>query len=138
MRTRFRQCKFCGDLHALNAWPDNHREEPWHRSDHPAPYIVSDYLPGGVNGMWSPLGGQVDSKAAYYKSVRRAGCEIVANDPRAKRGPDPDRFAAKKDEVERDMIDARDMLSSDSVSEGDMANMMRAFNGPELKELPIP
>lgn len=139
MRTRFRRCKFCGDLHSVHAWPDNHRDEPWPRSELPAPYIISDTLPGGVNGMWNPATGkQADSKSAYYKSVRAAGCEIVGNDAGGRKAPDPDRFTPKQDDVARDMVDAKEMLSSDSVSEGDMANMMRAFTGPELKELPIP
>jgi hypothetical protein len=45
------------------------------------PSIISDYLPGGINGIRNHADGRMhDSKSAYTKAVRRAGCEIVGNE----------------------------------------------------------
>lgn len=42
-----------------------------------APMIISDKLDDVLN----PVNGQLyDSKSAYYRAVREAGCEIVGND----------------------------------------------------------
>lgn len=49
-----------------------------HRSYHG---IVSDNLPGGVNGMLSHADGKrYDSRSAYEKAVRAKGCRVVGND----------------------------------------------------------
>lgn len=43
------------------------------------PYVISDHL----DGVRNPVDGrQYDSKSAYYKAVRAAGCEIAGNDSR--------------------------------------------------------
>lgn len=45
------------------------------------PSIISDYLPGGINGLRNHAdGGIYDSKSRYTKAVRRAGCEIIGNE----------------------------------------------------------
>ena len=73
-RTRFRLCRHCGDLHQLNRWPDNCREDPWPRSDLPAPYVVSDTLGAGVNGLYHHgVNQRFDSKAAYRRATKEAG-----------------------------------------------------------------
>ena len=131
MRRSYQLCRHCGDLHRLDQWPDNHRDDPWPRSDLPAPYIVSDYLPGGVNGMWNPLGGRADSKSAYYKSVKAANCEIVGNDSR---GRSCDRtFKGSSDEdIAMDVKRSIETLESMSVDE--RVNMIRSYEKP-VKEL---
>lgn len=56
--------------------PEDIRYRP-PRSDLPAPMVVSDHL----GDVWNPADGQTyDSKSAYYKAVRAAGCEIMGND----------------------------------------------------------
>lgn len=125
MRTRFRFCKYCEGIHATNAWPHNCMPEQFDlRSELPAPYIVTDNLPGGIHGMRSMADGKFyDSKAAYYASLKRSGHEIVGNDP-AYREPKQAR-PDTSDDVAEDFIKARDMLTSDSLSNDEMANMMR-------------
>lgn len=42
--------------------------------------VISDDL--GIKGVSNPVDGKLyDSKSAYYKTVRSAGCQIVGNDP---------------------------------------------------------
>jgi hypothetical protein len=46
-------------------------------SDLPRPMIISDSLDDTMN----PADGkQYNSKSAYYKAVRKAGCEIIGNE----------------------------------------------------------
>lgn len=45
------------------------------------PTVISDTLPGGINGIRNHADKRIyDSKSAYYKGVRRAGCEIIGNE----------------------------------------------------------
>jgi hypothetical protein len=56
--------------------PEDIRYRP-PRSHLPAPMLISDHLADVVN----PVNGRpYDSKSAYYKAVRSAGCEIMGND----------------------------------------------------------
>ncbi len=42
-----------------------------------APMVISDT----IDGMMNPADGQrYDSKRAFYRAVRRAGCEVVGNE----------------------------------------------------------
>jgi hypothetical protein len=132
VRATARLCKYCDDWHRFDAWPHNCLPpRNLNRSDHPAPYIVSDTLPGGVNGMLGHADGKIyDSKQAYYKSVRAAGCEIVADDPSVRLEALYEREApyAKVNEAEirKAYIQARDTLTSDNISDDEMHNMLRA------------
>jgi hypothetical protein len=81
MRDRFRLCRYCGDLHSLRAWPHNCMPDPPARSDYPAPYIISDTLPGGVNGLFHHAAlKKIDSKSAYRRATRDAGCIEIGNE----------------------------------------------------------
>ena len=43
--------------------------------------VISDYLPGGVNGMLSHADGKrYDSKSQYERAVKAKGCRVVGND----------------------------------------------------------
>lgn len=84
--------------------------------------------------MRNPLGGQVDSKAAYYRSVKQAGCEIVGNDPRGRKAPDPERYTPKMEDVVEDV--KRSYSELEPLSQPERDNMMRAYEGPQIKELP--
>lgn len=71
---------------------------------HPAPYIISDQLDDILN----PVNGQLyDSKSAYYKAVRDAGCTIVGNEPHNTVHAPPEVPG-----VERDIKDAIEQLSA--------------------------
>lgn len=77
MAERF--CKVCRGWHDLDRpWPDNCRpERNMARSDFATPRLIRD----GLEDVWNPVNGKVyDSKSAYYRAVRDAGCEIAGND----------------------------------------------------------
>jgi hypothetical protein len=83
-RYTFRKCRVCDDLHEVNAWPlacaAHYGEAP-----RQATYIRAD----GMDPIRSMVSGKIhDSRSAYYREVRQAGCEIVGND-RAGFGPRP-------------------------------------------------
>ena len=57
--------------------PVERRSRPDKRSDLPTPFIRSD----GMDATVCHADGQTyDSKSAYYKAVKDAGCEIVGNE----------------------------------------------------------
>lgn len=77
MRTTYRKCKYCGEFHATNAWPDNHRDPPKARSHLSAPMIDRD----GLDDLWHPHNGQLyDSKSAFRAATKAAGGEEVGNE----------------------------------------------------------
>lgn len=56
------------------------------RSSLKAPYIRTD----GMDATWNPATGETyDSKSAYERAVKDAGCVIVGNDPAAGRANPP-------------------------------------------------
>lgn len=62
-----------------------HEPEPHKRSRHGEAIgvrgIITDALPGGINGMFSHADGRrYDSKSVYERSVRAKGCRVVGND----------------------------------------------------------
>lgn len=82
--SRQRVCRHCGDLHETSRWPDNCKEDGWPRSDHPSPYVVSDNLPGGINGLYHHAAlKKIDSKSAYRQATREHGCVEVGNEREA-------------------------------------------------------
>lgn len=53
------------------------------------PAVISDKLPGGINGLRNHADGRIyDSKSKYTRAVRRAGCEIVGNETPAVKPPE--------------------------------------------------
>lgn len=77
MITRYRRCKLCGDLHSLNAWPDNHRELPPQRSMLPSPMLIRDQLDDLVHPS---DGRQYDSKKAFRETTAKFGGIEIGND----------------------------------------------------------
>lgn len=74
---RYRRCKLCGELHALNAWPDNHRDLPPQRSTLPSPSVIRD----GLDDLWHPMDGKTyDSKAIFRRVTKEKGGIEVGND----------------------------------------------------------
>jgi hypothetical protein len=60
----------------LKGGPEDIRS-PVQRSSLPRPMVISDHIPNVVN----PINGKpYDSKSAYYRDVRAAGCTIMGND----------------------------------------------------------
>lgn len=82
--SRKRACRHCGDLHEVSRWPDNCKENPWPRSDLPAPFVISDTLPGGVNGLYHHgVARKIDNKAGYRRATKESGCIEVGNEKAA-------------------------------------------------------
>lgn len=76
-RTTYRKCKYCGEFHATNDWPDNHRDPPPARSHLSAPAIDRD----GLDDLWHPVDGKrYDSKHAFRQTTRASGGDEVGNE----------------------------------------------------------
>jgi hypothetical protein len=72
-----RYCKECGGWHDLaEPWPHAAPEKA--RSDLPTPYFTSDNL--GAHLINHADGKRYDSRSAFYKAVKSAGCEVVGNE----------------------------------------------------------
>ena len=70
MRTSYRICKFCGDAHDVNNWPDNHREwVPDNRSDLASPFVIGD----NIELLNHATGEMATSKRALRQSYRDNG-----------------------------------------------------------------
>lgn len=120
-----RHCQTCGGDHPLDRWPGNCMpERDWNRSELPSPRIISDTLPGDINGMRSMHDMKLyDSKSAYYRSLREGGCEIVGNDRREPRRERSDREI--ENDIAVDVKDALDQLKTNGLSDDQMGNMLR-------------
>ncbi len=99
----FRLCKFCGDLHDVENWPDNHREWlPDNRNyDLAAPSVIDDNL-DYVKSMAD--GKRYTSKRQIRAEYRARGVvEVGDQDPGAHRKrPDRNRHRQKvSDAVDR-------------------------------------
>ncbi|MDB5441093.1 MAG: hypothetical protein JWM33_3520 [Caulobacteraceae bacterium] len=72
-----RLCRACGNFHPLKArWPTECQGHFGARP-HATPAIRTD----GMAETWNPADGRTyDSRSAYERAVKAAGCEIVGND----------------------------------------------------------
>lgn len=78
---RFYWCRLCETTHQRVAYARNCDPEPPNRSDFPAPFIISDNLPGGVNGLLHHgVGRRIDSKSGYRRATKDSGCIEVGNE----------------------------------------------------------
>ncbi len=77
-RNTYRKCQACGDIHEVSAWPRECLEQfKRKRSELPAPFIRSD----GMDAIMNHANGLMyDSRSAYERGVRDAGCEIVGSE----------------------------------------------------------
>ena len=77
-RATYRKCQACGDIHDVAAWPGPCLEQfRKARSSLPMPAIRSD----GMAPIMNHANGLIyDSRSAYERGVKEAGCEIVGND----------------------------------------------------------
>lgn len=86
MRRSYRLCKSCGDIHQVDRWPHNCMPAMVARSDLAAPYVISDALPGGVNGLYHHgVCRKIDNKAGYRRATKESGCIEVGNEHAATR-----------------------------------------------------
>ncbi len=77
-RLTFRICKFCRQMHETSAWPQECMEQfRKARSALPMPAIRSDGMDAIVNHA---NGLTYDSRSAYERAVKDAGCVILGND----------------------------------------------------------
>ena len=78
---RFYWCKVCETTHQRVSYQRNCDPEPPQRSDFPAPFVISDNLPGGINGLaHHGVGRMIDSKSAYRRATKDSGCIEVGNE----------------------------------------------------------
>lgn len=97
MRSRF--CRACLGLHDLSQpWPREcsaHFQTTGPRSDMPCPVVIRD----AMDGVICPINGQpYDSKRAFEKTVRDAGCVIMGNEaPTTNKSPIVDVGGIEKD-----------------------------------------
>ena len=77
-RATYRVCQACGDIHELSEWPRKCLEQfKRKRSDLPAPFIRAD----GMDPILNHANGLMyDSRSAYERGVKDAGCEIVGSE----------------------------------------------------------
>ena len=77
-RLTIRKCRDCGGLHQTDQWPSEcFGQFERQRSDLPMPAIRSD----GMGTILNHADGRLyDSKSAYYRAVKDAGCEIIGNE----------------------------------------------------------
>jgi hypothetical protein len=77
-RFTIRKCRDCGGLHQTDEWPSECFEQfKRNRSELPAPFIRAD----GMSPLINHADGRLyDSKSAYYRAVKDAGCEIIGNE----------------------------------------------------------
>lgn len=119
--SRQRVCKYCGDLHEVSRWPDNCKDNPWPRSEHPAPYLISDSLPGGVNGHFHHAEcRKTDSKSEFRRWTREHGCIEVGNEREAfekQAAEERNRDLVGKDVIESGVNEALHQLGISSESD---------------------
>lgn len=85
-RYTLRICRDCGKMHQTNEWPRECMGQfAKKRSDHPMPAIRSD----GMDPILNHANGLMyDSRSAYERAVKDAGCVIVGNDLPEPKTPD--------------------------------------------------
>lgn len=122
--SRQRMCRHCGDLHETSRWPDNCKEDSWPRSDCPSPYVVSDSLPGGVNGLFHHAElRKTDSKSEYRRWTKDNGCMEVGGERDAfekQAAEERNRDTIKQDAIESAVNEA--LHQHGISSESDMGN----------------
>ena len=78
---RFYWCKVCETTHQRVSYARNCDPELPQRSDFPAPFIQSDALPGGVNGLFHHgVAKRTDSKSQFRRMTKESGCVEVGNE----------------------------------------------------------
>ena len=105
-RATYRICRSCGDMHEVSAWPSDCLEQFRRaRSDLPMPAIRAD----GMSPIMNHANGLMyDSRSAYERGVKDAGCEIIGNE---KIEPKP-RAVLSDRELKQDIKTAMDQVEA--------------------------
>ena len=105
-RATYRKCQSCGDIHEVSEWPRDCLEQfRKARSDLPMPAIRAD----GMSPIMNHANGLIyDSRSAYERGVKDAGCEIVGNE---KLTPKP-RAVLSDRELKQDIKTAIDQVEA--------------------------
>jgi len=105
-RATYRICRACGDMHEVSEWPRECLEQfRKARSSLPMPAIRSD----GMDPILNHADGQMyDSRSAYYRGVKDAGCEIVGNEKLT--APAPKEMCER--ELKQDISNTYDQLEA--------------------------
>lgn len=115
---RFYWCNICETTHQRVSYARNCDPEPWPRSDLPAPAIISDSLPGGVNGLLHHgVGKRTDSKSRFRRMTKDSGCIEVGNEfaaTRKREYRDTAAFGARGNDVIESAVN--DALHAQGVS----------------------
>jgi hypothetical protein len=77
-RATYRKCQACGDIHEVSEWPRKCLEQFRKARSHlPMPAIRAD----GMDPILNHANGMMyDSRSAYERGVKDAGCVIVGDD----------------------------------------------------------
>lgn len=77
-RATYRKCQSCGDIHEVSAWPRTCLEQFRKARSHlPMPAIRAD----GMDPIINHANGLIyDSRSAYERGVKDAGCEIIGGE----------------------------------------------------------
>ena len=105
-RATYRKCQACGDIHDVAAWPGPCLEQfRKKRSELPAPFIRAD----GMDPIMNHANGLMyDSRSAYERGVKDAGCVIVGDN---KLTPSP-RPVLSDRELKQDIKTAMDQVEA--------------------------
>ncbi len=110
MRERGVYCQSCQAMHWTGAWPRECVEARRNtkRGSVPVPYIRSD----GIDPILNHANGLMyDSRSAYERAVKDAGCVIVGNDLPEPSGP-PEEITDTDKSLERDIVDTIQQLEA--------------------------
>mgnify|MGYP007071579237 CR=1 FL=1 len=129
MRRRWRLCKFCEDMHALDAWPHNCMPDRPARSDLPAPFIQTG---ASFDSVFNPVDGRrYSSRRQYEAEVHAHGCTVVGNESWATKPHDV--HEPTEADVVGDVKRAIEELGS--MSDTERANMMAAQETASADEM---
>ncbi|WP_135210370.1 hypothetical protein [Vitreimonas flagellata] len=116
---RFKLCKHCGDLHQVGRVPSNCRDEPWPRSDLPAPHVIRDQL-GGINGVFHHGAlTRFDSKRRFRQATRDHGL-IEVGDERPQDKPREHIYSNTR-ELERDVAETVQFMEQKGMTADEAA-----------------
>lgn len=112
MRARGVLCKNCGKVHWSGEWPRECVEARYGESKRgsvPVPYIRTD----GMDAMLNHANGLMyDSRSAYERAVKDAGCEIIGDAPLPSGVPE---IQIDEREISQDIKTAIDQLEAGYV-----------------------
>lgn len=96
-----RMCKVCGDWHDLEQpWPEKCYRAP----SSSAPYVISDSMEPTKH---MATGRMIDSKRAFSRETRAAGCVEIGNEQIKPRKPIPLDGGKRRDDIRKAIYELR-------------------------------